>query len=415
MNERRTSLAWLALVVFALAALIGLGWINYRLAEQNVGGNDFQVQWIGVRALVLGSSSPYSDAVSRLIIKEIQPPGTGPFFLHFTSPLYASILILPFALLEDSLLAQALWTTTLQLAIALTILIGLRLTDWKPPWFIFIFLVLFTFFGYHGLLATLDGSLTVLIGFLLAAALLAIRAGRDELAGVLLALAMSQPRAVILAVVFIVLWALSQRRHMLVLWLVGTLAILSIICLFLVPDWIFQYVRLLLHLPEYLPPGSPAAAFRYWWPGLGVPMGWALTVVLALTLLFEWWVALRRDFRWFLWTVCLTLMIGQWIGFPVSAAGTYIILTLPFMLVFAELEEHWRAGGRWAGWALMVAAFAWEWVLFVRGVGDSQIATALSLIFPLPLLLLAGLYWVRWWAIRPRRLMMEELRESEAF
>jgi hypothetical protein len=37
----------------------------------------------------------------------------------------------------------------------------------------------------------------------------------------------------------------------------------------------------------------------------------------------------------------------------------------------------------------------------------------LNLIFPLPLVLLIGLYWVRWWAVKPRRLLIEELRLSE--
>lgn len=415
MNERRTSLAWLIVVVLMLGAVVGLGWANYRLAAQDIGGKDFQVQWIAVRALVLGSSSPYSDTVSRLILREIQPSGSGPFFLYFTSPLYASILILPFALLEDGLLAQALWMTFLQVLMALTLLFGLKLSDWKPPWYGFLALCVFTFFGYHGLFAYIDGGLAILTGFLLAAVLLAVRSGRDELAGVLLALAMSQPQVFILAAIFIVIWAFSQRRPLVVLWLVGTLVILSIVGVFLVPDWILQYLRLLRRLPDYLPPGSPAAVFKQWWPGLGVQLGWVLTAILAVALLFEWWQALRRDFRWFLWTVCLTLMIGQWIGIPTTAASNYVVLTIPFMLVVAELDERWRPGGRWAGLLLVAAAFAWEWALCIRGVSGARPDFSLGLIFPLPFILLLGLYWVRWWAIRPRKLMIEELRSSEAF
>jgi len=286
LNERRTSLAWLIVVVLMLGAVVGLGWANYRLAAQDIGGKDFQVQWIAVRALVLGSSSHYSDTVSRLILREIQPSGSGPFFLYFTSPLYASILILPFALLEDGLLAQALWMTFLQVLMALTLLFGLKLLDWKPPWYGFLALCVFTFFGYHGLFAYIDGGLAILTGFLLAAVLLAVRSGRDELAGVLLALAMSQPQVFILAAIFIVIWAFSQRRPLVVLWLVGTLVILSIVGVFLVPDWILQYLRLLRRLPDYLPPGSPAAVFKQWWPGLGVQLGWVLTAILAVALLF---------------------------------------------------------------------------------------------------------------------------------
>jgi hypothetical protein len=31
------------------------------------------------------------------------------------------------------------------------------------------------------------------------------------------------------------------------------------------------------------------------------------------------------------------------------------------------------------------------------------------------LVLLVGLYWVRWWAVKPRSLLMEELRFGESY
>jgi hypothetical protein len=36
-------------------------------------------------------------------------------------------------------------------------------------------------------------------------------------------------------------------------------------------------------------------------------------------------------------------------------------------------------------------------------------------LFIFPLFLLVGLYWVRWWAIRPYRGLIEELRVVEEF
>jgi hypothetical protein len=33
--------------------------------------------------------------------------------------------------------------------------------------------------------------------------------------------------------------------------------------------------------------------------------------------------------------------------------------------------------------------------------------------FPLPIFMLVGLYWVRWWAIKPAKTLIEALRASE--
>jgi len=57
------------------------------------------------------------------------------------------------------------------------------------------------------------------------------------------------------------------------------------------------------------------------------------------------------------------------------------------------------------------ALFAGLWALFIRTVADvGQPLQHPILFFPLPLFLLIGLYWVRWWAIRPSRLLVEALR-----
>ena len=58
------------------------------------------------------------------------------------------------------------------------------------------------------------------------------------------------------------------------------------------------------------------------WPGLGKQLGWLISGVSALILLVEWWLALKKDFRWFLWTVSLTIVISQWIGIP-TIPGTF--------------------------------------------------------------------------------------------
>jgi hypothetical protein len=154
--------------------------------------------------------------------------------------------------------------------------------------------------------------------------------------------------------------------------------------------------------------------FKYTWPGLGQQLGWLVTAILVVILLTEWWMSLRKDFRWYLWTVCLTMVISQWIGIP-NIPANYAILIVPLILISAMLSERWPRRGDWAAVLLSIFVFISEWALFRMDVTSTQPGMQLNLIIPLPLILLIGLYWVRWWAVKPRRLLVEELRLGESY
>lgn len=199
-----------------------------------------------------------------------------------------------------------------------------------------------------------------------------------------------------------------------ILWFFITLIFIIIVGLVLVPDWILQYLRILNKFTQNFPPGSPWYLFKNNWPGLGKQLGWLVSGVLAIILLVEWWLALKKDFRWFFWTVCLTIVISQWIGIPTIPAN-FIGLILPIILISAMLTERWPRGGDWAAVLLCVAIFIWEWALYWLDINSSQPAMQINLLIPLPLALLIGLYWVRWWVIKTRRLLVEELKLSESY
>ncbi len=100
-----------------------------------------------------------------------------------------------------------------------------------------------------------------------------MRAEADELAGVLLGFATIKPQVVLLPILFVVFYALFNRRWRLVAWLGGTIVILSAAAAFLLPDWILQNIREVIYYPSYNPPGTPGAALAVWLPALGRPPG----------------------------------------------------------------------------------------------------------------------------------------------
>jgi hypothetical protein len=414
LNQSRSLAPVLIFILFVLV-LVGLGWGNFHFAEKNIAGESFFIQWISIRSLETAGNSPYSDLVTgqiQGIVKE-EVGFAGGNAPKYTSPLFSGVLMFPFTLTGNKTLAHALWSSAQLVAIFLILLLGLKLTSWKPTWYIFLLFSLFTVFSYHVVMPWLDGGLSIWAALFLVFAFLAINNNRNEVGGILLAMSAVQPQMVALLLVFILIWAAFQKRKLLILWFFITIILLSIVGLFLVPDWIIQYARLLYNFQQNFPPGTPGYLLKSILPGLGIQIGWLISGVMGLILIVEWWLAFRQGFRWFLWTACLTMVISQWIGIPTIPAN-FSGLILPLILIAALLTERWVREGQWVAVIASAVIFAWEWAVFYGDLTSSRPEMQLNLIIPLPLVLLIGLYWVRWRASKPRRLLMEELRFGES-
>jgi hypothetical protein len=403
----------LGIIAFSALSLIGLALANYRFAVRNPGGNDFLVHWVGTRALLVDGLSPYSDEVALRIQKMAygRPAQPGEHELRVAYPLYSIGIFLPFAFISDYNLARALWMTALEVALLGLALLSLRLTGWKPALWLLALFLLFSLTWYHSARAVINGNAVILVAVFIAGALAAIQSDRDEFAGVLLALSTIKPQVVILLVIFICVWAISVRRWGIVNWTVLSLVALSVGAAFFVPDWPLQNLWEVIRYPGYNPPGTPGSALAIWLPAAGSKLGWGLTILLGILLLTEWSAARGQEFRWFFWTASLTLVAGQWIGIQTDP-GNFIVLFVALVLIFAMWVKHSGTLGRVMVTLSMVLLLGGLWALFLVTLDASagQPQQSPVMFFPLPLLLLLGLYWVRWWAIRPARHFMDTLR-----
>jgi len=413
-NTRGAPLKLILLIFLATLALAGAGWVNYLLASQGLGGRAFVVQYTALRGLLMEKADPYSASVGQEAGMRLKSAweGENEPLLRYTSPLFSGILALPLAAVNDPLLAQALWMTLQQAAAVAVLLLMVSLTNWQPRRWLFLVFALLTVLAYHGLGILAEGGMVVWAALFWVLTLAALRAQRFELAGGLLALAFVEPPVMLPAVILVIAWTAGRKKWATLAWFLGMLALLSVIGEFLAPGWLLHYLRLVWKFGDHFSGANPGQIFQAWWPALGTALGWVLGGILALVLLLEWWLVKRRDFRWFLWTACLTLAATPWLGIP-TRAQNFAPLLPSLVLLAAVLQERWEKIGRWATPAILVVLFAWEWGLMRQVLYDPQPTTVLSLIFPLPLILLVGLFWVRWWAIRPPRLLVEELRSLE--
>jgi hypothetical protein len=84
-------------------------------------------------------------------------------------------------------------------------------------------------------------------------------------------------------------------------------------------------------------------------------------------------------------------------------------LTFPVMIIVLVSRERWRKFGNGIAVLLIFFFFGVPWVLYTQGVPqgiDLSVDEILFLFWPISSLI--GLYWMRWWMIRPPRTWMDQ-------
>ena len=402
-----TRKTWYFMVFAVILAFLALTWANFRFAEENPGGNDFLVHWVGSRSFIFKGQSPYSDETAKEIHMMVygRPAQEGEHELRVVYPLYSGILFAPFSLVGNYPLARALWMSLLEISILLIGALSIQVSRWQPKLWLMPIFLLFALFWYHGLRALINGNAVVVVTLLILWAFYAIREKSDVVAGFALAFATIKPHLMILLIAFIIFWAFSHRRWTLIGWIFGWLFFFILLGVFFIPDWLFQNAWEILRFSEYNPALSIGSAFVEWWPGIGLQLKWGLLIFLIILTLTEWWAARGKNYNRFLWTACLTLTISQWIGIATDP-GNFILLFIPLVLIFTILKERWGNLGDWITLGIMILLFVGLWVLFLKTLEYGYQPQQSSIMFvPMPVFVLVGLYWARWWIIRPNRII----------
>ena len=401
---RRPLWTQIVTVLAVLIVLIALTIANFRFSEELPGGNDFLGRWMGARYWVQDGISPYDPQVSRasqqLIYGRAVDREAGEDIQDFLYPFPAMIFFAPFGALPYTL-ARAIWMTILEIGLPILALIGIAIADWKPRRGVLISLLLFSVLWYQGTRAIIIGQFAVIEALLMAGALLAVKRGRDPLAGILLGLSIAKPQMAVLLIPFVFLWAAYARRWLIIAWGVGTIAGLLAVSVLLLPDWPLMWLQQLIEHPTYTVIGPPVEILADAFPSMSGVIAVALGGALALYLFWEWAKAVGKPDRWFQWTAALTIVITNLVAFR-TATTNYVVLLPALCLVFAVLADRWGTKGDVVILLMMAFILVGTWALFLATVEGNVEHPIMYL--PLPILTLLGLWWARWWAIRAVRL-----------
>jgi hypothetical protein len=412
--------------LIVLGTLIGA---DIRASASMPGGGGFFAPWQAARAFIYQNTSPYGAevraAAEQLAYRRPAQAGERPYFV--TTPFFILLAYFPIALfsnpapgneiwapvlsaLADPATARGLWLFISQAALVGTALLALRLIEWSPGRLFQIAFPLVMVFSLYSVISLLEGSPAILLGLIYIAALYAYATGQDELAGGLLALALFSWETGLFFVVLMLWKAFYDKRWRVWAGLGMALAVLLIVSFILYPGWVLPFASSSLASWRALFGTTSAVILQRLSPAYGERAGQAVSVVVALLLLYEWAAARRGDMRRFAWTACLTLAVTPLIGLRIEL-GNLVVILPGLALIFAGIANRWPTGNWLVGLLLLVVLLLpWGW--FVRATLLEDAAAADNILLFLPLFAAFGLYWTRWWFVRPPRTWLEHARSN---
>jgi hypothetical protein len=287
----------------------------------------------------------------------------------------------------------------LQLTLIPLALISLYLTDWEAPLILAAAFVALVMLNFYSAQTIYEASPVLFLGLLYAGILFSLRFELDEFAGALIALSFYYWEVGAPFLFLIALRVYHEKRSGVFNGFLMLSFILLVLSFFLYSNWFIPFLRATTN--------NLRAGFGYnihivladMFPAQGNFLAWTLVIILFIALSYEWSIARSSDFRRFYWASCLSIAAAPLLGFRTEMEHLSV-LAIPLALVFAVVHDRWNRIANFLTALLMSFVFIIPWSLSLIPYPLAQEVTFLFL----PLFTVVGLYWIRWWAIRPPRI-----------
>ncbi|MBL8051328.1 MAG: DUF2029 domain-containing protein [Anaerolineales bacterium] len=386
-------------LVLILFLVIATGLVYANLSLPN-GGGDFYVHWVSARGFLFEQTDPYSGViparVQELVYEGNAPAGDEVFILD--TPFHILLLYFPFALLSDAQLARAIFTLVIELALFALVYLSLKLTDWETPRWFWILFFIFCVLNFYSFQAILSANSVLILGLIYAGMLFALYSEQDELLGGLLAISMYYWEVGLPFLLLIAYRCYKESRTRVFAGFLMLSVVMLIISFLWYPDWLFPYLRAGMNNLRADFGFTIFTALQDIFPAFGRILAWIVIVILVFAFGYEWNASQESDPRRFYWVCCLSLAITPLLGFRTEIEHLSILI-IPLALIFSIVYDRWKIGGSLT-LLLLIIIFTFPWLLYF--INPTQFAQEILFLF-LPLFTVIGLYWIRWWALRPPR------------
>ena len=382
-SRKRVSSPYLALCLAVLAAASMVYYhqamfiprSNAMLAARDLGngysfGNDFYQVWLSSRELLRHKVDPYCPEMTREIQTGLYGRPLDPNRLTdpvdrrvFPYPAFVDLLFwpaaeIPFSGVRIGVLLLLLGLTTISVPL------WLRAMGWSMDWKWIAVTVLLTISSYPALEGLFAGQLGLLVAFLLAAAVAALKQNRF-LAGILMALATIKPQVAALPIVYLLLWSIHEWavRKKFVAGLSAGVFLLFATSLAVLPGWIKSWIRTVLVYRHYTTPSLITQVVTSLLPS---PIAGTATLILTAAaivaaLILAWRnrnAGLESSAFWL--TLSILLSITTVFILPGQAVYDHLIL-IPALLLLVRDRDQLQKAGSVPRLLLRIGAFVFVW------------------------------------------------------
>jgi glycosyl transferase family 87 len=332
-------------------------------------GNDFYPVWLTTREWLRERRDPYGPELTRDIQMGLfGRPLDGQFstdppsdYRTYAYPAFTNLLLWPLSEAPFRTL-RIVWAAFLAVLLAAAVLFWTRALSWQVSESWLAVIILLTVSSYPELEGLYAGQLGLLVGFLLAASLLALVRGRLLAAGILLALTTIKPQMTLLAIVYLLLWSAQDwsHRRRFSLAFIGTSFLLIAASLAVWPGWIESWSRVVAGYPRYsMPPLASELLGSVLGPHGGVG---AIAILLIAALVVGWrGRAAPAGSHKFWLTLSLVLAITAVALLPGQSVCDHVILLPGIFVLACRRELHFSTRMSRALLAIGIAVLLWPY------------------------------------------------------
>jgi hypothetical protein len=378
MNLKRRD--WVILFLIFILLFAGESFIAYRylIEPTSLGLNDFYSRWAGARAWLIEGRDPYGLDVTAEIQQFLGATHQAEGRSGFHYPMHVTFLFLPLINVPYPI-TEAIWLVTLQWVAIGIVVASLARLEWWPSPLGMIGLLLVGILIYPAARTMLLGQFTLHVTLFLALALLMLHKGHDGWAGIFLAATSIKPQMVVIVGIWLVLWAVGQRRWRFIWGVLGGGLLYLLGGMLLYPRWLLSFWEDVQRYADVAGGRSPLLVLL---EEVGLP-GWlhfVLGGLLVVAMLFSWWRARQAEGTLFDTAVYWSLVVTVIVPFQTGSTNKVLLLIPIFAWLYAGVK-------RWGGWpiaGITAVIIIGLWLLFLNtlsGDYENQI-----MFLPLPFL-----------------------------
>jgi len=406
---KRTAISQYLFVGLLLLGIVALCFLSADVMRRIPFQDHFVIPWAASRMWLLEGVTPYDEAVLTLAEETLSQSaylGSLPDSAELIDPAINLVFYLPFSLIPYEI-SRAVWMTLLVLVTGMISHYGLRLSGWQVSRVEKLIIILLTVLWLPGISNIITGKLTPIIILLILLSIYLTLRGDDTRAGFMLALTFGSFLTSVLVLLFIIVWSISRRRWSVVTAYFSGVIFLFAITLLFIPSWPLNWLRVILNTyTDWSWVHTPLMDFAVVLPGIADYLSIFLHVIFGIYLLYLLISILGKSGREFTWKVLLSLVVMFLFNVQASISQVLIVLPATF-LMFRSWSERWRSVGRLIDWCLIILIVVGSWFFVKPEISFVKEMSLPVLVVGLPILVIIGMIWIRWWAFRITRLPFE--------